>query len=109
MRFYLSQRISYVGMASYKLSDQAKEDLIRIHQYGILTFGEEQADKYLADFFDQFEIIAQNPGRYQKVDFIRTDYRRCICGVDSIFYRVKDGIVEIMAIIGRQNLGKIFD
>lgn len=96
-------------MASYKLSNQAKEDLIRIHQYGILTFGEEQADKYLADFFDQFEIIAQNPGRYQKVDFIRTDYRRCICGVDSIFYRVKDGIVEIMAIIGRQNLGKIFD
>lgn len=62
-------------MASYKLSNQAKEDLIRIHQYGILTFGEEQADKYLADFFDQFEIIAQNPGRYQKVDFIRTDYR----------------------------------
>jgi toxin ParE1/3/4 len=33
-------------MANYKLTEQAREDLIRIHQYGMARFGEKQADKY---------------------------------------------------------------
>ena len=41
-------------MATYKLSNEAKEDLIRIHQYGIEKFGEAQADKYFDSFFDYF-------------------------------------------------------
>lgn len=91
-------------MAVYKLSQQAKEDLIRIHQYGVRTFGEAQADQYLMDFFDQFEIIARYPDQYPNVDFIRKGYRRCVCGVDSIYYRMRNGTVEIMTIIGRQEI-----
>jgi len=34
-------------------------------------------------------------------------YRRCVCGVDSIYYRIENGTVEIMAIIGRQDLNSI--
>ncbi|MFT7233464.1 MAG: hypothetical protein ACI8TA_002689 [Cyclobacteriaceae bacterium] len=34
-------------MDKYRLSKVAKEDLIRIHQYGTAQFGEERADKYL--------------------------------------------------------------
>ncbi len=88
-------------MASYKLSNQAREDLIRIHQYGVRTFGEVQADQYLSDFFEEFEVIARYPDRYQKVDFIREGYRRCVCGVDTIYYKFQWGTVEIMTIIGR--------
>ena len=33
-------------MTNYRLSNTVKEDLIRIHQYGVRTFGEKQADKY---------------------------------------------------------------
>ena len=33
-------------MAKYKLSNVAREDLIRIHHYGVTKFGETQADKY---------------------------------------------------------------
>ena len=33
-------------MADYKLSNEAKEDLIRIHHYGVEKFGLAQADKY---------------------------------------------------------------
>ncbi|CAN5409731.1 hypothetical protein BH23BAC3_BH23BAC3_33020 [soil metagenome] len=91
-------------MASYNLSQQAKEDLIRIHQYGVRTFGEAPADQYLKDIFDQFEIIARYPDRYPNVNFIRKGYRRCLCGVDSIYYRVQNGTVEIMTIIGRQEM-----
>ena len=45
-------------MASYKLSVVAKEDLIRIHEYGSRNFGEARADKYFAAFFEKFEEIA---------------------------------------------------
>jgi toxin ParE1/3/4 len=95
-------------MAKYKLSNVAKEDLIRIHQYGIRTFGIIQADKYFDAFFDCFDSIAQQPFSFESVDYIKIGYRRCVCGSDSIYYKVNNDIVEIMAIVGRQELKNIF-
>ena len=43
-------------MMKYKLSNVAKQDLIRIHQFGVEKFGESQADKYFGAFFCQFRI-----------------------------------------------------
>ena len=94
-------------MAKYRLSNAAKEDLIRIHHYGIEKFGIAQADKYFDSFFEYFDIIAQRPFAFESVDYIKKGYRRCVCGADSIFYRVKDEMVEIMAIIGRQDLNDV--
>jgi toxin ParE1/3/4 len=94
-------------MAKYRLSNVAKEDLIRIHHYGVEKFGITQADKYFETFFEYFDIIAQCPYSFQSVDYIKKGYRRCVCGADSIFYRVKDEMVEIMAIIGRQDLNDV--
>jgi toxin ParE1/3/4 len=94
-------------MANYKLSNVAKEDLIRIHHYGIKKFGLAQADKYFDTFFDYFNTIAQQPFSFESVDFIKIGYRRCTCGSDSIYYKVNGNIVEIMAIIGRQDLKNI--
>jgi len=48
-------------MANYKLSNVAKEDLIRIHHYGAKQFGIKQADEYVEAFFIHFELIAENP------------------------------------------------
>ena len=94
-------------MAKYKLSNVAKEDLIRIHHYGAHLFGIKQADKYVESFFDYFEIIARNPEAFETVDFIKPGYRRCVCGVDSIFFKTTNGEVEIMTIIGRQDLNEL--
>lgn len=94
-------------MANYKLSHVAKEDLIRIHQYGVKTFGMPQADKYFDSFFEYFDIIAEQPFSFESVDFIKSGYRRCVCGSDSIYHRIKDNTVEIMAIIGKQDLNEI--
>ncbi len=91
-------------MANYRLSNEAKEDLIRIHHYGVKQFGIDQADKYFDSFFEYLDIIAQRPFSFESVDFIKEGYRRCVCGSDSIYYRVNDSIVEIMAIVGRQDL-----
>ncbi len=94
-------------MANYRLSNEAKEDLIRIHHYGVEKFGETQADKYFDTFFEYFDIIAQRPFSFELVDYIKPGYRRCVCGSDSVFYRLNNGVVEIMAIIGRQDLNAI--
>jgi len=94
-------------MAEYRLSNEAREDLIRIHHYGVEKFGISQADKYFDAFFECFDIIAQRPFSFESVAYIKKGYRRCVCGVDSIYYRIEDGTVEIMAIIGRQDLKSI--
>ena len=67
-------------------------------------FGEIQADRYFEQLFEYFDIIAQRPYSFESVDYIKTGYRRCACGADSIYYRLNDDMVEIMAIIGRQDV-----
>lgn len=94
-------------MAKYRLSNSAKEDLIRIHNYGVKKFGTTQADNYFYTFFKYFDIIAQRPYSFESVDFIKENYRRCVCGSDSIYYKINDDIVEIMAIVGKQDLNNI--
>ena len=94
-------------MAEYRLSNAAKEDLIRIHHFGIKNFGVTQADKYFDTFFGYFEIIAERPFAFESVDYIKAGYRRCPCGSDTIYYRINDNMVEIMAIVGMQDLKNI--
>ncbi len=89
-------------MYNWRLSTLAKEDLRRIYYYGAQHFGQQQADSYFYAFFSMFDNIAKNPLLYQSVDHIRPGYRRCPCGVDSIYYRINGNIIEIMAILGSQ-------
>ena len=91
-------------MAIYRISEDAKADLRRIYRRGIREYGEALADQYYDAFFDRFEELAEQPYLYQAVDEIREGYRRSVCGVDSIYYRVEGGIVEIMAILGQQDV-----
>lgn len=91
-------------MGTYRLTENAKEDLRRIYRRGLREYGEAQADEYYNALFDRFEQIAEQPFLYPAVDDIREGYRRSVCGVDSIYYRIEGETVEIMAIIGRQDL-----
>lgn len=92
-------------MRRYKLSGNARDDLQRIYEFGVVTFGEARAESYIHGFFRQFEQISQNPESYQAVDYIRKGYRRCNYQSDSIYYRTgHTGVVEIMAILGGQDV-----
>ncbi len=91
-------------MGSYRLNENAKLDLKRIYLHGLHVYGEAQADKYFNEFFEKFEQIAEQPLIYPTVDEIYLGYRRSVCGVDSIYYRISsDNLVEIMAILGQQD------
>jgi toxin ParE1/3/4 len=91
-------------LAIYRISEDAKADLKRIYRRGFREYGEALADQYYDAFFDRFEELAEQPYLYQAVDEIREGYRRSVCGVDSIYYRVEGGSVEIMAILGQQDV-----
>jgi len=94
-------------MRSYRLTLDAKSDLQQIYNYGFLNWGEKQADKYFNTFFDCFDEIAKNPDLYQSVDHIRKGYRRRICGIDNIYFHIVENEVEIVNILGSQNLNKL--
>jgi len=91
-------------MGNYRLTENAKADLKRIYRRGLREYGEAQTDKYYNAFFDRFEHIAEQPLLYQVVADIREGYRLSVCGADSIYYRIAGETVEIMAIIGQQDL-----
>ena len=90
-------------MYRYKLSFEAEEDIVRIFNYGFYRFGLEQANKYYDDLFNCFAKIASNPFMFPKAERLPKGYRYCVCGVDTIYYRISDEVVEIITIIGKQD------
>jgi len=72
-------------MPNYKLSDTAEEDLIRIYHWGFQRYGQAQADRYFAAFFDHFEQLAEQALSHPVTD-IRDGYRRSVSGSDSVYY-----------------------
>lgn len=93
-------------MPNYHLSEAAKEDLISIAQYGDENFGVVQSDYYRDQLKRRFLVIAERPLFFPAVDHIRAGYRRSVCGVHSIYYRVGGDGVEIIRIIGRQDIDR---
>ena len=89
-------------MRSYRLSNEACSDLIAIARYGDERFGAANSDRYRDQLTSHFELLARQPLLFPAVDHIREGYRRSICGVHSVYYRIADGGVAIMRIIGRQ-------
>lgn len=85
------------------LTREAKEDLWRIYEFGVYQFGEAQADKYFNLMNDCFDKIASNPFMFPETIKNNKKYRFCVCGVDTIYYKINPDEIEIISIIGRQN------
>ncbi|TAE83261.1 MAG: type II toxin-antitoxin system RelE/ParE family toxin [Alphaproteobacteria bacterium] len=93
-------------MTHYRISKKAEQDLQNIWLYGVKYYDEQQADNYFFELIDKCSLVAKEPLHYQSVEHIRAGYRRTICGMHSIYYRIcsDDGVVEIMAIIKNQDI-----
>jgi toxin ParE1/3/4 len=70
---------------------------------GLVNLGWNKANKYYEMFFECFSKIASNPILFPNANHYKEGYRYCVCGVDTIFYKINADEIEIMAIIGRQN------
>ena len=90
-------------MGTYRLSEEAKDDLIGIHQYGVEKHGEAQADAYYWQIIERLEMLGETPLVYSRVPEVRDGYRRSVCREHSIYYRLDNEDVEIMAILRSQD------
>ena len=84
-----------------KLADQ---DLNDLYSEGFTTWGEEQADRYYDGLLDRFEGICETPLMYPAVDEIREGYRRSVYEKHSIYFVVLDDVVEVRAVVKRQDM-----
>lgn len=89
---------------TYKLSDEAKDNLRDIARWGTRQHGIKKSRDYRDQLKAHFAALADNPLLYARVDHIRPGYRRSICGVHSIYYRVQNEVVEIMSILRAQDV-----
>lgn len=90
-------------MSRYRLSGEARSDLIEIARHGDERFGVTQSDRYRDRLTRHFELLAGQPLLFPAVAHIRIGYRRSVCGSHAVYYRVTDDGVEIMRLIGRQD------
>ena len=93
-------------MASYRLNRETLEDLDRLYEHGVLTFGLRQADAYFDGIVSRFQKIADQPELYPAIDHIRQGYRRSVYRSHSIYYRIDPDEIVIVRILGQQDIGK---
>ncbi|MBL4786343.1 MAG: type II toxin-antitoxin system RelE/ParE family toxin [Cohaesibacteraceae bacterium] len=96
-------------MARYKLSELARNDLLKIALFGDANFGLEQSDIYREMFKKRFMQLSEQPLLFPAVESIFPGYRRCVCGRHAIYYRISEDVVEIMRILGQQSLERLND
>jgi plasmid stabilization system protein ParE len=63
-------------MHKYRISKQARKDLIAIAHYGDWRYGIQASDAYRDKLIRRFEAFAEKPLRYPPVDHVCEGYRR---------------------------------
>ena len=92
-----------------KIADGAESDLDDLYTYGFNSWGEARADGYYNGLLERFDQLCDNPYLYTAVDDIREGYRRSVYGAHSIYYRIQGDTIEIMALIGQQDIEKLLN
>ncbi len=95
-------------MPKYRLTQKAEHDLLNIALYGIEQFGVERSRRYHNKLKERFDKLAEQPELYPLVEHVRKGYRRSVCGVHSIYFRIDEDCVEIVRVLGRQDPAKAF-
>ena len=86
----------------YKLSNKAEQDLRLIYRYTLLEFGSLQADSYLTGLDEVLELIATSPDIAQKVDDIRSKYKRYLYQEHAIYFVEKGTHIFIVRVLHQQ-------
>ena len=72
-------------MAGYELTYAADQDFENIFEFGLDTFGVDQAVRYHNGMMQRFAKLAEQPKLYPTVDHIRAGYRRSVYRSHSIY------------------------
>jgi toxin ParE1/3/4 len=88
---------------------RAKRDLGDIWRYYARVASHETADKLLREIDSTAQRLAENAFRWRARDEIRRGLRSALVHPYVIFYRVENGVVQIVRVLhGRRNFAMIF-
>lgn len=91
-------------MAQVRLSRRAETDLLRIGDYTLRTWGEDQTIRYLEDLEASCQIVTDDPALGRPCDEIRPGLRRLECGRHVVFYRQDSSGILISRILHQRML-----
>ena len=86
-------------MKDIRLSRRAETDLRKIRTYTVSQFGIEQADRYLSNIQEAFNILLTHPKAGKPADDVRKGYRMLGIGSHVIYYALNDDYIDIAAIL----------
>ena len=91
-------------MAAFRFSRRAEADLYDIGVYTIRTWGEAQAQRYLAQLENGCQLLADNPSLGRFCDEVRPGLRRMEQGKHVVFYRQEPRGILISRILHQRML-----
>lgn len=86
-------------MKDIRLSRRAETDLYKIRNYTVSQFGIEQADRYLSNIQEAFNILLTHPEAGKPADDVRKGYRMLSIGSHVIYYALNDDYIDIAAVL----------
>lgn len=91
---------------TYKISNEAENDLENIWLYTFRNWSKEQADRYYNLILDEIEYIAKNPATGKDYSHVKKDYLRSKVKSHFIFYKAnkKENLIEIIRILHQQRI-----
>jgi toxin ParE1/3/4 len=89
-------------MSGYVLSPRAKADLDDIWDYTERNWGAEQAKAYIRLIGAAIQTLATSPARGKACDHIREGYRKYPAGSHVVFFRLTDGVIDVVRILHRR-------
>lgn len=94
-------------MASFEVSELAKQDLKEVHQYGVRRWGEVQADRYFNALYDHIEAMARDPLRFPLAEGTLPGCRRSVFRAHAVYFEISDGSLTILSIIRSQDIRRL--
>ena len=88
-----------MSITKYRISEAAINDLDGIWEYTFLKWSKEQADRYHHLIMNEIEFIAENIFSGKPMNHIKDSYLVSYVKLHMIFFKRKDGIVEIIRIL----------
>lgn len=90
-------------MATFQLTNKAKQDLKSIAAYTQKKWGREQRRIYLKQFDDAFHLLSITPDIGIGCDFIKAGYRKFPVTTHVVFYRsLSESKIEIVRILHKR-------
>lgn len=84
---------------SYRLSNDAEQDITDIYLYSYQEFGEAKAESYYQALLEHFENLARNPAMGRDFSFIKAHTRRSNCISHAIYYQIVEKDVLILRVL----------